>query len=485
MDYQIYRLCRDNQRIKSLKKEETKYSLPETDYTTSVDMYTFINNIILNCNKDYALLCHDDVVLPLTIDKHIQECIKSANNFIGEENWAVIGNAGIEVLTKRVLHYLTDPDIKIIPPYTSHPDLVESIDGNTILLNIKNLREHNVFLPKSLSGFHLYDIILCLESQKKGLLCAVSSHLFVTHLSGGNRQAFTEAWHTSMFQDYFSNNFNNQSISSVNGDIVIYKKVRDSNVDIEETFKKNIFKAFRDKNFTLNILTGNINSEILDLKEKIPKNISLNILSGESMEKLLQKVEAKEHSFSIILRSGDILSKDFIKYLQFMMSDSDIIVGNTMMNAEQIESASNIYDIYTGKREYPMNLTIYDTKLLKFVLDQFTLNNNILDDYLILATASKYAQIKTYPVLFGERKYEEEMVDIKGYIYTSLLSQITNNNLIENNFYNFLRDSTQKLQNQIYSMTPDYYEFASFKKGIIWKVIQVLRGIRAKIMKKD
>lgn len=482
MNYKIYRLCRDNKTIEFLRAQEILYSLPETKYLTGIDMYTFINDIITNTVEDYVLISHDDVILPINISDHIKKCIKSTNDFLGKNNWAVIGNAGIQVLTKKVLHYLTDPNIKIIPPYTSHPDLVESLDGNTMLLNIKNLREKNVFLPKNLSGFHLYDIILCLEAQRKGLLCAVSSHLFVTHLSGGSRQAFIEAWNTPMFQDYFSN-FKNQSISSLNGDILIYKNLRNLSVDIDQIFKNNLINTFKDKKFTLNILKKDIKNNLSDLKEKIDKNISLNILTGENIEKLVEKIEEKENSFSMILRLGDDLSNDFIEYLQFMMSDSSILIGNTMMNDKHMENASNIYNIYTGKREYPSNLTIYDTKLLKLVLNEIKLSNNTLDDYLILATASKYAQINAYPVLFGKRKYKEEEVDIKGYAYTTRLSQITNNNLIENNFYNFLRDSTEKLQNQIYSMSSDYHEFSSFKKGMIWEIVQVLRKFKAKITK--
>jgi len=484
MNYKIYRLCRDQGTIKSLEKQETLFSLPKTEYVTGIDMYTFINNIITNTGEDYVLISHDDVILPIDIGEHIEKSIKSTNSFLGKDNWAVIGNAGIQVLTKKVLHYLTDPNIKIIPPYTSHPDLVESIDGNTMLLNIKNLREKNVFLPKSLSGFHLYDIILCLEAQKKGLLCAVSSHLFVTHLSGGNRQAFVEAWNTPMFQDYFSKNFKNQSVSSLNGDILIYKNLKDSSVDIDQIFKNNLIDTFKDKKFTLNILQEDAKNNLSELKEKIDKNITLNILTGESIEKLVKKIEEKENSFSMILRSGDALSNDFIEYLQFMMFDSSIIVGNTVMNGKHMENASNIYNIYTGKREYPTNLTIYNSKLLKNVFNEITLNSNILDDYLILFTASKYTQINKYPILFGERKYEEEKVDIKGYTYTTQLSQITNSNLIDNNFYNFFRDSTEKLQNQIYTMSSDYHEFASFKKGMFWKVVQVLKRIKVKITKK-
>jgi len=228
MKYKIYRLCRSQEKIEELKREEDLYSLPKTKYVTGIDMYQFINDIIENSQEDYALLCHDDVVLPLTINENIEKCIKSANDFLGEENWGIIGNAGIQIFTKKVLLYLTDPNIKLLPPKTEVPELVESIDGNTMLLNLRNIREKKVALPSHLSGFHLYDLILCLEAQKKGLLCAVSSYLFVSHLSGGNRQAFIDSWHTEMFQKYFSKTFSNKVISSLNGEITISQPHREN-----------------------------------------------------------------------------------------------------------------------------------------------------------------------------------------------------------------------------------------------------------------
>ena len=67
MRYEIYRLCRDKERIEKLKREEKQYSLPQTKYLTGIDMFVFINSIIQKCPYDYALLCHDDVILPINI----------------------------------------------------------------------------------------------------------------------------------------------------------------------------------------------------------------------------------------------------------------------------------------------------------------------------------------------------------------------------------------------------------------------------------
>lgn len=484
MNYQIYRLCRDNERIKKLQREEKKFSLPKTEYVTGVDMYTFINDIILNCKTDYALLCHDDVVLPLTIHENIEKCIESANNYIGQDNWAVIGNAGIEVLTKKVLHYLTDPDIKIIPPYTKHPDLVESVDGNTMLLNIKNLRSKKVLLPKELSGFHLYDIILCLEAQRKGLVCGVSSYLFVTHLSGGNRQAFVESWKNETFQEYFVSNYNNKEISSLNGKIIINGKKNEKNADVEDCFRRNIITLFKHKKIILNIISEKENSHVNELKKKGGKNIKINILSDGNTKELVERINDTENSFSIILREEDTLSENFLKYIQYMTSNSKIIIGNTKVNTSHLEKSTNITDIYTGKRQKPLNLVIYHSKLLKKVIKELNLKNSVYDDYLILFTASKCEDFGIYPILLGSRKDKNKKTSFESYPFTTLLSQIVNKNLVKKTSYDFYKITTEELKEQIFAMSESYHEFLSFQQGFIWKTLEKFRKIKRGVMKK-
>jgi len=81
MEFKIHRLCRDNDTIRRLKKEEKEYNLPHTEYVTGIDLFTFINNIINNCTDDYALIVHDDVILPINISDNVKECIKSIKIF--------------------------------------------------------------------------------------------------------------------------------------------------------------------------------------------------------------------------------------------------------------------------------------------------------------------------------------------------------------------------------------------------------------------
>jgi len=484
MNYKVYRLCRDNKRINDLRRDSEKYSLPKTDYITGVDIYTFINNIILNCNKNYALLCHDDIVLPLTIDKHIQECIKSANDYMGEENWAVIGNAGIEILTKKVLHYLTDPDIKIIPPYTKYPKLVESIDGNTMLLNIKNLRKNRVSLPKDLTGFHLYDIILCLEAQKKGLLCAVSSHLFVSHLSGGNRQAFVNSWKSDMFQSYFSKTFSNKVISSLNGEIIINKSKKKNGISIEEKIKDNILTV-RDKKYELNIISRKTSQTLEDLIKKRNNSI-IKLHIGEDIKGLVKAINS-EDSYTIILDEWDSLNHGFLPYLPYMISSSNLIVGDTIMTSENnfiTEKSSEIEDIYTGKREKPLNIIIYKTSLLKKIINSITFENPKLNEFELFLEGTKQEEYKTFPIVFGERQYDGKDYKIIDSSFTTMLSEVTNRASINNNFYNFYRNSTMTLEDRIHKIGSEHHSIKSFKNSILWKLLLPVRRIYSLLKRK-
>jgi len=482
MRYEIYRLCRDKERIEKLKREEKQYSLPQTKYLTGIDMFVFINSVIQKCPYDYALLCHDDVILPININANITECITSANHYMGEENWAVIGNAGIQILTKKVLHYLTDPNINILPPSTYNPQIVESIDGNVMLLNIKNLRKNNILLPKNLTGFHLYDLILCLESQKKGLLCAVSSYLFATHLSGGNREAFINAWKMPISQKYFSDNFTNQTISSINGEVIIKNSTRNG-IDINEKMIENVQKTFHKNSFELNIISKKRNKSAITFKKHTDKNIKVNIYSEDSIINLLKRTSSTPNSFVIILQQDDVIYSEISKYLLFMMSSSDIIIGDSKIiegdNKESIEHSANIENIYTGKRKTPINLVIYQSELLQKTLNNIKITDNtFINDYSILIEALKYGSYETYPILFGERHYKKVNKDIDDYVHTTMLSQIANNNIVRQDFYNLYRKSTEQLQTKLFEILPDYTEFSSFRSGPIWKALSNYRKIK-------
>lgn len=217
----IYRLCRDRVTKSRLKKETETYLLPKTEMLSNLDYFEFLRKIIKESPVKFALVCHDDVVLPINIEQRVNEAIRKADLQYGSANWAIIGNAGIEMYTEEIVRYIRDPHTFVIPNKSIIPHISTHIDGNTMLLNISNIREKLVEIPLVMTGFHLYDLVLVTESYKKGLLSLIDSSLYVTHTSKGNQEDFDVAKSTKMFQDYWRDSFINHTIKTINGDIQI------------------------------------------------------------------------------------------------------------------------------------------------------------------------------------------------------------------------------------------------------------------------
>lgn len=390
MKYKIFRLCRNDEKIKKLREEEKKYHLPKTEYKKDIDLYEFINGIIEKANVDYALICHDDVILPEGIDVNIVNAIKSMDSYVGDENWGVLGNAGLEVLTKRTLTYIADPHTKILPPKTERPKLVESLDGNTMLLNIKALRKKKVKLPEELTGFHLYDLILCFESYRKGLVCGVTSELYVKHLSSGNYKSFVLATQEKKFQKYFRRNYSNHQITTINGLIEINRNYKDlskrakKNISIEDTILKIVTEIFSNQVISLNILirihketnklfrlldsVRILQSNIGGKDIKISVHLGINNISPEKIESFIEKIQKEysdlriktvfvkktkryprvealrtlvkslpkeENSYLWFVDYDDFVFPTMANYLQSILKDSKIVVGESVVFEEK------------------------------------------------------------------------------------------------------------------------------------------------------
>lgn len=218
--FKIYRLCRDRKSVERLEMEGRTYGLPSSVLITGGDYFGFIEDVLKNCSEDYALLCHDDVVVPLDIESRVEECIRKADMCCGADHWGVVGNAGIEAISLRMVRFLRDPHAAVIP-YKSHPIPVVSVDGNTMLLNVRNMQRNHVELPAGLRGFHLYDFVTAAECYRKGLLTLVDSTLYVYHRSGGAQKGFDRFANGAEFQKYWSDNFINHKIYTVNGPVEV------------------------------------------------------------------------------------------------------------------------------------------------------------------------------------------------------------------------------------------------------------------------
>lgn len=412
MTYQTYRLCRDKETIRRIRDEEKQYSLPHSVLTTGIDLFTFINQIIKDCKSDYALICHDDVILPETIDTNVANCINSVNNYIGEENWGVIGNAGVEYLSKNIHTLLSDPHTTYLPPKYKNPVIAESLDGNTLLLNIKSLREKEISLPKEIKGYHLYDLILCSESYKKGLACLISPWLYVIHSSSGNYKAFKKAIKEKDIQNYFRESFSNHTITSINDNIPIFQDYEDLSSRKRtkksfETIVDNLIKdIFKEKSGRLNIIVRmhresskiiRLLRSINTLQSDLPKNIQINVvlsinnISKKEITPFVQRIKkefstisitdiyldntngryprvaalvnAVNHCYSInpnsyswIVDYDDFVFPDIAKHLPYLLYKNEIIIGNSVVFNEKWDNLSEIPMKSKVQETYSSNL---------------------------------------------------------------------------------------------------------------------------------
>lgn len=412
MKYKIFRLCRDKKTIKKIREEERKHNIPYSEMETGIDLYTFIRKIIQSDN-DYALICHDDVFLPESIELNIKKCIKSMDEYVGNSNWAIVGNAGVELLSKSKLTFISDPHTEILPPRTERPTLVESIDGNTMLLNIRALQEKNVTLPINLSGFHFYDVVLSLESYKSNLVCAVSSLLYTKHSSSGDYRTFLKSSKDKQIQNYFLENYANTKVTTINGTIKIkrdYKylhKNGNKKKSIEEIINQTVKRIFQNTQVELHILIrihqesnkihrllrsieilksscssnvkifthlgvsniskGKIEDFILSLqKEYSNLNLIVKYIQDkniyprvQALKDLAFSVESKDNSYILYVDYDDFVFPTVADSLQYILKDTQIVIGESIAFTEKWDDKSFYPESSTFNHKFPFLLSRY------------------------------------------------------------------------------------------------------------------------------
>ncbi|MGQ4273170.1 glycosyltransferase family 2 protein [Terrihabitans sp. B22-R8] len=200
----------------------------------SKSLFDLLNKIIFDYPDDVALFVHDDIFVCREFINIVEELVLDLDrNWPG---WGVCGNAGFAPLSygadaSNVVRCLQDPHggptrLRDICP-------VETVDGNTILLNCRALRQSHVRLP-SLLGFHLYDVSLCIEALAAGLGVLVAPQLACMHASGGDGSSFRAAVKNLSYERYLQSRLNNRTLTTLNGLVSIpYKKPEDRLIDIE------------------------------------------------------------------------------------------------------------------------------------------------------------------------------------------------------------------------------------------------------------
>jgi hypothetical protein len=179
--------------------------------------FELINRLIESTDKSYICIVHDDVYLCSDFSTKIADLVETLNR--DRPNWGLAGNAGVlpfcvGYASTEIVRYISDPH--------GGPNLVgqilpaQSIDGNIMLLNLDAMRAKQLRVPP-FEGFHLYDIILSIETLGANLGVYVCPQLACRHNSKGNQQEFDLAKSSDAFNAYLLERVRNRRITTLNG----------------------------------------------------------------------------------------------------------------------------------------------------------------------------------------------------------------------------------------------------------------------------
>ena len=229
----------------------------EIKITTGISsLFVYINDIINNENEP-VLIMHDDTYFNKDFISRVNNAITLLNKI--NSNWGIAGNAGISCYelgfsSQNMVRYIMDPHGgpnlrgKILP--------AESIDGNTILLNTPKLRENKIRLP-NFNGFHLYDIILSIETIKSGLGVYIIPQLLCYHASSGNQIEFNKAFYNDAFIKYLQKKLINNHLKTINGSLPLpFSHLSEYNrIDIKNKSIENCLNTSKDASVAIVIRT--------------------------------------------------------------------------------------------------------------------------------------------------------------------------------------------------------------------------------------
>lgn len=420
MNFPIYRLCRDNTTVLKKNEEDKKYGFKRTINVTGLDYFSFLNKIIKECRDDHVLVCHEDVFLPLDIAKRVKSCVQRSNERFGADNWGVVGNAGVDYFSKKTIRYIKDPHSATISSGLAKPQPVVFVDGNLMLVNVRNFQENKISLPSEAEGFHLYDFLMIVESYINDLACAVDSELFVVHNSGGDGFGFRDSIKSDWFVNYWNKNFSNDFIYTINSNqcldnnlegineeegisrLDFYKKVDNVLLNI---YKKNgkqkeLNIIIRTQLNRINYLKRNLKSVVVATKKltenKVKVVLSVNNATignyREVIDDLLQEfselnievtygdkkttrfprvdaiaqavnfIDKEESSFVWIVDDDDFLMPNSIEKLINFLDEKYLLLGNSFVFKEQWDNSSE--EIVPIKSKMIMERNCVDYELI-------------------------------------------------------------------------------------------------------------------------
>lgn len=185
--------------------------------TGQTSYFGLINEIITGCQEPVACIVHDDVMLCQDFNKKIKELLNELN--ANWKTWGLVGNAGVSPVAvglsaQHAIRYLSDPHGG--PNFSGTIFPAFGVDGNVMLLNVAAMRERNLKLP-NWKGFHLYDIILSIETLAAGLSVLVAPQLACWHGSPGDQLSFERAKSSDEFHTYLRQKVQHIRLTTMNG----------------------------------------------------------------------------------------------------------------------------------------------------------------------------------------------------------------------------------------------------------------------------
>ncbi len=231
----LYRFVYSGKLKSAALESGEKYGFGPIEAVRGGDYCKLINSIIENCTSDYALVSRGKIFWPVGIGSAVDSAIEAANEEFGATRWAVIGNCGIEFISHRKVQYLQTRFCKIIPPCSGKPRPVTALDGNTLLLNIRNLRERSVRIPDDLRGLSVPGLVLVMEGYRRGLVSAADSALYVFDQTDVDEYSCKAESSKSKFRKYWSATFLNKSIDTVYGAIKLDNSVEHLRKNSDDT----------------------------------------------------------------------------------------------------------------------------------------------------------------------------------------------------------------------------------------------------------
>jgi hypothetical protein len=205
---------------------------------------------------------------------------------------------------------------------------------------------------------------------------------------------------------------------------------------------------------------------------------------------MVEKVYKDENSYVWIVDYDDFIMPEIAQYLQYILYNEDVVIGNSQVFTEKWNNGSdipakstldhvitidNVKRLLHGSIFLPICSVIYRAEILEDIFKNNDLVGDYFEDYAITLLALKDHNYKCVPISFagisyhGSNTVAEQDRTHWDYSYTSFLSEIVNKGLFKKLYY----------ENMSAMNTADYLEFEGFKKGLIWRSLQKYRKVKS------